>query len=103
MDTIIYQSESKDEEAKMKMKTEITVYLWAGFLGEWDSEFHNWTVWELISQTEWKRRPDIVAPPKDCIAISEPISVECWEGIDGTNWMRPIGKTICRGVKPHRD
>ena len=49
--------------------TEITTYMWPGFLGEFDHTTLEFHVWELISPTRWIPRPDIVAPPIDCIGV----------------------------------
>jgi hypothetical protein len=58
-------------------QTEITAYLWAGFLGEWDSEKETFCAWEIISPYQWKQRPDIVSPPKSCIGITTtPVRVQ---------------------------
>ena len=49
-------------------QTEITTYIWPGFLAEWC--YDELTVWELYSPSIWRRRPDIMAPPADCIGIT---------------------------------
>lgn len=50
-------------------QTEITTYLWPGFLGEYDHETAEFVAWELVSPTRWTHRPDIVAPPYSCIGV----------------------------------
>ena len=47
--------------------TEITTYIWPGFLGEFDHGSLELRVWELVGATTWLPRPDIHAPPRDCI------------------------------------
>lgn len=57
--------------------TEITAYLWSGFLGEWDSTKETFHAWELVSPYVWKNRPDIYQPPAKCIGITKtPASVQ---------------------------
>lgn len=49
-------------------QTEITTYMWPGFLAELCED--ELTVWELSSPTTWILRPDIMAPPSNCIDIT---------------------------------
>jgi len=49
--------------------TEITTYMWPGFLGEFDHGSLSFTAWELVGPTSWLRCPDITGPPHDCIGI----------------------------------
>ena len=48
---------------------EITTYMWPGFLGEFDHSTLVFTTWELAGPTLWIPRPDIVAPPLECIGV----------------------------------
>lgn len=50
-------------------QTEITTYLWPGFLGEFDSVTSEFDVWELVEPARWAPRPDIVAPPYLCFGV----------------------------------
>ncbi len=57
-------------------QTEITTYMWPGFLAELcEGEL---TVWELCAPTEWNQRSDIAAPPASCIGITSSQAL-CWE------------------------
>lgn len=47
--------------------TEITTYMWPGFLGEFDHSTLLFQVWELVGPTTWIPRPDILSPPYTCI------------------------------------
>ena len=47
--------------------TEITTYMWPGFLGEFDYSTLAFQVWELVGPTTWNPRPDILFPPYACI------------------------------------
>ena len=58
-------------------QTEITTYMWPGFLGEFDHSALTFTAWELIGPTRWLPRPDIVAPPLHCIG-SETVLTRTW-------------------------
>ena len=49
--------------------TEITTYMWPGFLGEFIHSTMEFDVWELVSPTRWIPRPDILAPPRECLGI----------------------------------
>jgi hypothetical protein len=63
--------------------TEITTYMWPGFLGELDHSTDSFQVWEIVGPTTWSARPDILAPPYTCIGM-EKISVQTW--IDNGMW-----------------
>jgi len=60
--------------------TEITTYMWPGFLGEFIHSTLEFDVWELVGPTYWIPRPDIVAPPRECIGI---------ETTKGWRWTSP--------------
>ena len=47
--------------------TEITTYMWPGFLGEFDHSTLMFQVWELVGPTTWNLRSDILSPPYDCL------------------------------------
>ena len=49
--------------------TEITTYMWPGFLGEFIHSTMEFDVWELVGPTHWIPRPDILAPPRECLGI----------------------------------
>jgi len=55
--------------------TEITTYMWPGFLGEYDHVSMEFTAWELVEPSLWSPRPDIVAPPMECLGID---TVKAW-------------------------
>ncbi len=59
------------------INTEITTYMWPGFLGEFDHTALTFTAWELVGPTRWLPRPDIVAPPLHCIG-SETVLTRIW-------------------------
>ena len=66
-------------------RTEITTYLWPGFLGEFDREELLFTAWELVTPTEWRLRPDIVTPPFDCLAVDKAVPTLKW-ALGGDLW-----------------
>jgi hypothetical protein len=49
--------------------TELTLYLWPGFIAELNTTTHTFMAWELLSASECKYRPDILAPPFDCMDV----------------------------------
>jgi hypothetical protein len=59
-------------------QTEITTYMWPGFLAELIED--ELTVWELCSSVVWKLRPDIMAPPANCIATTSSQAVHWIQG-----------------------
>jgi hypothetical protein len=66
--------------------TEITTYMWPGFLGELDHSTLVFQVWELIGPTLWKPRPDILGPPFECMGVHRSI-VRKWES-PKNHWMQ---------------
>jgi len=46
-------------------------YMWPGFIAEFNTKTQLFSVWELrgFSEREWILRPDIVAPPRECLGI----------------------------------
>jgi len=46
-------------------------YMWPGFIADFDTQTQTFTVWELrgFSARDWIPRPDIVAPPRECLGI----------------------------------
>ena len=60
--------------------TEITTYMWPGFLGEFIHSTMEFDVWELVGPTCWVPRPDILAPPRECLGI---------ETSKGWHWTSP--------------
>lgn len=71
--TVEYINGKNPDNAK---QTEITTYMWPGFLAELCND--ELTVWELCSPTRWRLRPDILAPPATCIAITSSQALH-WE------------------------
>ena len=59
-------------------QSEITTYMWPGFLAELCDE--ELTVWELCSPTTWRLRQDITAPPANCIATTSSQAVHWTQG-----------------------
>ena len=49
--------------------TEITSYVWPGFLGELNQRTQEFTVWEFVSANSVRHRSDIYAPPTSCLGI----------------------------------
>jgi hypothetical protein len=60
--------------------TEITTYMWPGFLGEYVHDTMEFDVWQLTEPNIWTPRPDIMAPPRDCIGV---------ETTKGWRWTSP--------------
>jgi hypothetical protein len=50
-------------------QTDITTYMWPGYLGEWDAETKEFRAWQLVSSNYWIPAPDIKVPPMKCIGI----------------------------------
>jgi hypothetical protein len=50
-------------------QTDITTYMWPGYLGEWDAETQKFTAWQLMSSDYWIPAPTIKVPPMKCIGI----------------------------------
>jgi len=61
--------ESAIDIPKHAIQTEITTYMWPGFLGEFIHATMEFDVCQLVGPTRWVPRPDIVAPPRDCMGI----------------------------------
>ncbi len=49
--------------------TQLTTYMWPGFIGEWDEQNQTFDVWELVNNHEWRKRDDILSPPQRCLGI----------------------------------
>lgn len=81
---ISYRKESPPtDETYTTYQTEITTYMWPGFLGEWDQTKEHFTAWELVGEDEWVPHDDIYAPPADCIgSMTTPAQV----------WLHPSGQ-----------
>ena len=62
--------------------TEITTYMWPGFLGEFDHGALTFMAWELVGPTTWSRRPDVTGPPHDCIGVCTVVTRQ-WVGFAG--------------------
>jgi hypothetical protein len=69
-------------------QTDITTYLWPGFLGEFDHTTCVFDVWELVGPTRWIHRPDIVAPPFTCLGQ---------DTCPGWQWTSSEGKWLALG------
>jgi hypothetical protein len=50
-------------------QTDITTYMWPGYLGEWDAETKEFTAWQLVSTDYWIPASTIKVPPMKCIGI----------------------------------
>lgn len=56
--------------------TDITTYMWPGYLGEWDAETKEFRAWQLVTSDYWIPALDIKVPPMKCIGIvTEPMWV----------------------------
>ena len=82
---VIY-GESAIDIPEHAIQTEITTYLWPGFLGEFDHSTGVFDAWELVGPTIWKPRPDIVAPPWLCLG-QESQQVLRWVGEEGSRFL----------------
>jgi hypothetical protein len=69
--------------------TEITTYMWPGFLGELDHSTDVFRVWEIVGPTCWKPRPDILVPPYTCMGV-ERVPTQVWGpySLQGSLWRR---------------
>lgn len=70
--------------------TEITTYMWPGFLGEWCAADQHFDVWELTGERVWVPRPEVWAPPVQVLA-QETVRVARWQqGQDQLQaWLPP--------------
>ena len=50
-------------------QTDITTYMWPGYLGEWYAETKEFKAWQLVSTDYWILAPSIKGPPMKCIGI----------------------------------
>lgn len=66
--------------------TEITTYLWPGFLGEFDHTTLAFEAWELVEPGRWIPRPDIVVPPFTCLGHDTATGWR-WCSDDGSRWL----------------
>lgn len=76
--------------------TEITTYLWPGFLGELDHSTSVFDVWELTEPSRWTPRPDIVAPPYSCIGV-DTMSGWQWTSQELVRWLA-LGPSLWRRI-----
>ena len=67
--------------------TEITTYMWPGFLGEFDHTTVGFTAWELVGPRTWLPRPDILSPPFDCIGVSSTVT-QTWVDSQQGHWIQ---------------
>jgi hypothetical protein len=79
------------------IQTEITTYMWPGFLGEFDHSTELFDVWELVGPTTWKPRPDVMAPPYSCLG-QESQMVWRWLGEKESRWMCLCSATVWRRI-----
>ena len=76
--------------------TEITTYMWPGFLGELIETTGDFEAWELLGPNQWLLRPDILAPPYSCIGVA---TVLCWRWISSEGrWMKEQESAIWRRI-----
>ena len=79
---------------KEARNTDITTYMWPGYLGEWDAETHEFRAWKLVSSNYWIPAPDIKVPPMKCIGIlTEPTWVWTLSTSAGTEYHSQAGST----------
>jgi hypothetical protein len=76
--------------------TEITTYMWPGFLGEYDHVSMEFTAWELVEPSLWMPRPDIVAPPMECLGI-DTVKGRRWTS-SGEHWLVLQEPTLWRRI-----
>ena len=76
--------------------TEITTYMWPGFLGEYFHDSMEFTVWELVGPTRWTPRSDIVAPPMECLGI-DTVKAWCWTSHEA-QWLVLQEPTVWRQI-----
>ena len=73
-------------------QTDITTYMWPGYLGEWDAETHEFMAWQLITSDYWILTPGIKSPPMKCIGIlTEATWVWTLSGPSGTEYHSQVG------------
>jgi len=81
--------------------TEITTYMWPGFLGEFDHTTLVFTAWELAGPTFWIPRPDIAGPPYECMGVCT-MKTQVWTSAQQQkqqtpdHWMRqgPVSRRL---------
>ena len=76
-------------------QTEITTYMWSGFLGELDHSSQTFQAWEIRGPSTWVLRPDILVPPYTCIGI-EKNTIYTWH--DKGYWT--LQGNIWRNIRP---
>ena len=84
-------SYSNQAPATTAANTEITTYMWPGFLGEFDHATHIFTAWELTGPTLWTPRPDIAGPPFECIGVCT-MKTQTWTSAQQQKQMDPAQK-----------
>jgi len=78
-------------------QTEITTYLWPGFLGEYDHATSEFIAWELVGPSRWILRQDIVAPPYSCIGVD---TIQGWRWTSSQELIRwlALGPSLWRRI-----
>ena len=66
---VTYETTIVKPNPKDARLTDITTYMWPGYLGEWDAEMHEFRAWQLVSSEYWIPVPEIKVPPMKCIGI----------------------------------
>ena len=75
--------------------TEITMYMWPGFLAEFDDTTQSFEVWELLETNRWLPRPDILSPPLSCMGVDRtPAKKWVKNGISHTCFPGNILRTL---------
>ena len=77
--------------------TEITTYMWPGFLGEFNVSTQEFNAWELVGPNVWIPCPNIVAPPLTCIAV-ETVPTQQWS-LQRVQWSLQRGQ-LWRQIRP---
>jgi hypothetical protein len=83
MEEVTYFTEGVEVPATAT-NTEITTYMWPGFLGEFDHGTLTFTAWELVDSSRWLSRSDIMAPPLDCIGVCTVVTRQWVQ--DSSHW-----------------
>lgn len=79
--------------------TEITTYMWPGFLAEFYQSTGLFDTWELVGATRWRHRPDIIAPPFSCLGVDQATGYH-WITGDGARWLAYPDSTLWRKLWP---
>jgi len=77
-------------------QTEITTYLWPGFLGEFDHATSEFMAWELVGPSRWILHPNIMAPPYSCIGVDTTPAWR-WTSKEQVRWLA-LGPSLWRRI-----